>query len=61
MGSQSGGLNFDELRAYRKNALRAAKDLGYDESVSTDIKAAKTIDEISVIMSNARVDSFKKR
>ena len=43
------------LRLYRKDALKAAKDLGYGEEVIQQIKNAKTDDEISRIMASARM------
>ena len=39
---------------YRSSAIKAAKDLGYDDSYIKSIKAAKTPDQISAIMTEAR-------
>ena len=44
----------DELRAYRRGALKAAIELCYGDKVITQIKQAKTVGEISRIMTTAR-------
>ena len=43
------------LRLYRKDALNAAKDLGYGKEVIEAIRNAETKDEISRIMTSARM------
>ncbi len=43
---------------YKDQALRAAKDLGYDEEVIKDIHNAKSDLEIDRIMRNARLEKF---
>jgi len=45
------------LKIYRKDAISIAKDFGYDDYIIDKINAAKTTDEISSIMSNARCSS----
>ena len=46
--------NGNVLGTYRREAIQAAKDLCYKEKVITDLYEAKTIDDILVIMCNAR-------
>ena len=43
-----------ELLVYRRDALKAARDFGYGDDVITEVKQAKTVGRISVIMSMAR-------
>lgn len=51
----NGGWDTDiKLREYRNLALRSAKDLLYEPYVLKEIRAAKTADEISKIMTAAR-------
>ena len=44
---------------YRKEAIKAAKDLGYGYVIIAKIKAAKTDAEIEHIMVQARKEKFK--
>lgn len=46
--------NGNELGTYRREAIQAAKDLCYKEKVITDLYEAKNMNDISVIMCNAR-------
>ena len=48
----------DEVGAYRKEALEAAKDFHYGKSVESAIKKAKTENEIINIMVSARHKKF---
>ena len=50
---------YDEL-CYRKNAIRAAKDLKYGEDVVKRIEQAKTDSEIQRIMTSARRKSIEE-
>jgi hypothetical protein len=43
-----------ELRVARREALTAARQLGYSEDTIDEIKRAKTPDRISVVMCTAR-------
>lgn len=43
-----------ELRTQSREAIKAATQLGYDPKVIQELKAAKTVDRISVIMCTAR-------
>lgn len=43
---------------YKKNALKAAKQLGYGKAVVEKIKAAKTDGEIARIMTTARKEKW---
>ena len=44
----------DDVRLYRKEAMRAARDLCYGADVERDLRNAKTSAEISRIMATAR-------
>ena len=44
-----------ELKMYRVDAITAAKELGYCEGVIQQIEKAKSQDEISRIMTSARM------
>lgn len=46
--------NATEWYDYRRQAIQAAKDLGYSDSVINRIKHAKTDNEITQIMASAR-------
>lgn len=46
--------NGNVLGTYRREAIQAAKDLCYKEKVITDLYEAKNMNDISVIMCNAR-------
>lgn len=48
-----------ELRAYRSQAVKAARDLGYGLDTITRIKEAKTESEIDRIMKSARHEFLK--
>lgn len=52
MGSP--GQMQEDLKSYRHQALVAARDLRYDNKVITAVKKAKSITEISKIMTTAR-------
>lgn len=47
-----------QLREYRKDASKAANDLGYGDRVLSMIKAAKSIAEIGRIMASARKGEY---
>lgn len=49
----------DELKHYRKDAIKAAKDFYYGDEVIKQLKAAKSETEIERIMINARHNKFK--
>lgn len=53
-GKRRKRLEDSELSMYRRNAIQAAKELGYPVDTIADIKKAKTKDEISRIMGTAR-------
>lgn len=42
---------------YKRAAIRAARELGYDEGVILALKAAKSENEISRIMTTARKEA----
>lgn len=46
--------NYVAFNEYRADAISAAKDLGYPQSIIIDILMCKTESEISSIMSKAR-------
>lgn len=48
-------LNTNSIKPYKKEALKAAKELRYPDSVKKDIENAKTEYEISRIMKNYRL------
>ena len=48
-------LNPNSIKPYKKEALKAAKELRYPDSVKKDIENAKTEYEISRIMKNYRL------
>lgn len=54
IGKRRKRIEDSELSMYRRNAIQAAKELGYPADTITEIKKAKTKDEISRIMSIAR-------
>lgn len=45
-----------EFKEYKKRAVKAAKELSYDDSVISDIKSCKTSVEISNVMKAARLN-----
>ena len=45
--------------SYKPNALKAAIDLGYSEEVIAKVRRAKSDNEISRIMMEARKERFK--
>lgn len=47
-----------EMKYIRNQAIHAAKDLQYDPKCITELKAAKTSDEISKIMCRYRHNKF---
>ena len=49
----------NEKSKYKIEAMKAAKDLGYDSETVKKIKAAKTDREIEHIMVQARKEKFK--
>lgn len=55
MNNKKSNYETDDLRQYRKEALKAARDLCYGEEVQRRIKNAKTSAEISRIMKSARM------
>lgn len=48
-----------ELKLYKKQAIKAAKDLMYGKEVVEKVEAASTIADIDRIMKNARKEKFK--
>lgn len=54
IGKRRKRIEDSELSMYRRNAIQAAKELGYPADTTTEIKKAKTKDEISRIMGTAR-------
>lgn len=48
----------NEMKYIRNQAIHAAKDLRYDPKCITELKAAKTSDEISKIMCRYRHNKF---
>ncbi len=54
IGKRRKRIEDSELSMYRRNAIQAAKELGYPADTIAEIKKAKTKDEISIIMSIAR-------
>jgi len=50
----------EELKVYREQAIKAAKDLRYGQDVILHIKQAKTINEITRIMASAREKTFNR-
>lgn len=48
-----------EEPAYKPNALKAAEQLGYSEEYIRKIRKAKTDNEISRLMTEARRERFK--
>lgn len=54
IGKRRKRIEDSELSMYRRNAIQAAKELGYPADTVAEIKKAKTKDEISRIMSIAR-------
>lgn len=48
--------NEDEFNLYKKQAIKAAEDFHYGDDVVTQIKEAKTENEISHIMGTARAN-----
>ena len=54
MNNKDSDYTNDDLRAYRRGALKAAKELCYGDEVIRRIKNAKSSDEISRIMKTAR-------
>lgn len=54
IGKRRKRIEDSELSMYRRNAIQAAKELGYPADTIAEIKKAKTKDEISRIMSIAR-------
>lgn len=54
IGKRRKRIEDSELSMYRRNAIQAAKELGYPADTVGEIKKAKTKDEISRIMSIAR-------
>lgn len=51
--------NFEEFRNYKRQAIKAARDLNYGDEVISDIRAAKKDSEIITIMANARRKKFR--
>ena len=47
-----------ELKAYRRSAITAAEELGYSYETLAKLDKAKTEEEISRIMTNARKERF---
>jgi len=54
IGKRRKRIEDSELSMYRRNAIQAAKELGYPADTIAEIKKAKAKDEISRIMSIAR-------
>ena len=54
MNNKQSDYENGSLSAYRRGALKAAKELCYGEKVINQIKNAKTSGEIRVIMATAR-------
>ena len=54
MNNQKSGYESDKFRVYQREALKAAHDLCYKEDVKRQIKNAKSVAEISRIMTTAR-------
>lgn len=50
--------HYDSTNAYRKEALRAARDFHYGDHVIKALKEAQTEGEICRIMTNARKEFF---
>lgn len=48
----------DSLKEVKKDAKKAARDLGYGKAVLARLDAAKTEGEVSNIMVNARKEKF---
>lgn len=46
------------LRHYKTNAKQAAADFGYGDRVISKIRKAKSMEEISIIMTKARKEKF---
>lgn len=49
-----GYYQYHDIEEYRREAINAAKDLEYSDSVIAKIEAAKTEAQIANIMANAR-------
>lgn len=47
------------LNSYKRECLKAAHDLGYDKDIIDKIENAKSTNQVSVIMGNARHQRFK--
>lgn len=50
----SGKVYMDTFRSYRHKAIVAARDLGYASCVVADLQNAKTENEVTRILANAR-------
>ena len=48
----------DLLRSYKISAESAAEDLGYSKETIECIRSAKSEDEVTRIMTNARIEKF---
>lgn len=46
------------LNSYKRESLKAAYDLGYDKDIIGKIENAKTANQVSIIMCNARHQRF---
>lgn len=51
---EKGAYQHYNMKEYRKESIRTAKELGYDNSVISKIKTAKTEREITDILAKAR-------
>lgn len=49
----------EDAKTFRRQAIKAAKDLDYGEEVVLSLKAAKTVGEMDRIMKTARKEKFK--
>lgn len=54
MNNKKSNYENDDVRVYRKAALKAARDLCYGEEVQRRLRNAETTAEISRIMKSAR-------
>ena len=49
---------YDSFKAYKKQALKAAKELRYPDEVSEKIKKCTSIGQITIVMTTARQTYF---
>lgn len=51
-------LKESSLNSYKRESLKAAYDLGYNKDIISKIENAKTANQVSIIMCNARHQRF---